>query len=79
MPILELYDLAVARGLTLQLRLTPMLDGFAVRIQVGSYNGPCPRFEKHFPVGTPVVEAVDVMAHYPLNFFNMGRGGVPNP
>lgn len=57
--ILGLYDLAVSRGLTLSVRLTPMIDGYAVRIQVGSYNGPCPRFEKHFPAGTPVSEAVD--------------------
>jgi hypothetical protein len=76
-PILELYDLVISRELTLALRLTPMIDGFAVRIQVGSYQGPCPRFEKHFIAGTPVAEAVDAMARYPLNFFNMGRGGVP--
>jgi hypothetical protein len=75
--ILGLYDLVVSRGLTLAVRLTPMMDGYAVRIQVGSYNGPCPRFEKHFPSGTPVSEAVDRMAQYPLDFFQMGRGGVP--
>ncbi|MFL6732900.1 MAG: hypothetical protein ACJ8EH_11735 [Sphingomicrobium sp.] len=79
MPILELYDLAIARELTLALRLTPMMDGYAVRIQVGSYNGPCPRFEKHFPAGIPVSEAMDIMARYPLDFFKMGRGGVSKP
>jgi hypothetical protein len=76
-PILELYDLVISRELTLTLRLTPMIDGFTVRIQVGSYQGPCPRFEKHFAAGTPVAEAIDAMSRYPLNFFNMGRGGVP--
>jgi hypothetical protein len=75
--ILNLYDLAISRGLSLAVRLTPMIDGYAVLVQVGSYNGPCPRFEKHFPAGTPVNEAVDRMAQYPLNFFQMGRGGVP--
>jgi hypothetical protein len=73
--ILPLYELAMARGLTLAVRITPMLDGYTVRIQAGCYQGPCPRFEKHFPPGTPVAEAVDAMAAYPLNFFQMGKGG----
>jgi hypothetical protein len=75
--MLELYDLSITRELTLALRLMPMIDGYAVRIQVGSYNGPCPRFEKHFSAGTPVSEALDIMARYPLDFFNMSTGGVP--
>lgn len=74
--ILKLYELAVSKEMTLAIRLTPMLDGFAVRIQAGAHMGPCPRFEKHFPTGTPVHEAIDIMAHYPLDFFQMGRGGV---
>lgn len=74
--ILELYELAVAKEMTLAIRLTPMIDGFTVRIQAGAHNGPCPRFEKHFPTGTPVHEAIDTMAHYPLDFFQMGLGGV---
>jgi hypothetical protein len=74
-PILELYGLAISREMTLAIRLTPMLDGFTVRIQAGAYNGPCPRFEKHFPTGTPVHEAMDVMARYPLDLFQMNRGG----
>jgi hypothetical protein len=74
--ILSLYDLAIDRGLTVALRLTPMLDGYSVRIQVGSYQGPSPRFEKHFSPEVSVTEAVDTMARYPLQFFTMGRGGV---
>ena len=77
MSILTLYELAIARGLTLALRLTPMLDGYTVRIQTGSYQGPSPRFEKHFAPDMPVAEAVDAMARYPLDFFTMGRGGIP--
>lgn len=69
--------MAVSRGLTLAVRLTPMIDGYTVRIQVGSHDGPCPRFEKHFPSETPVSEAIDHMAQYPLEFFDMGKGGVP--
>ena len=75
--ILALYEMAVSRELVVAIRITPMLDGYAVRVQVGGYRGPCPRFEKHFPPGTPVEEAVERMAKYPLDFFNMGRGGVP--
>lgn len=76
MSILDLYQLAVSRELTLAVRLTPMLDGYTVRVQVGRHDGPCPRFEKHFATGTPVNEAIDYMANYPLEFFAMGRGGV---
>jgi hypothetical protein len=76
MSILALYDLAVSRGLILAIRITPMMDGYAVRVQVGSYNGPSPRFEKHFPAGTPIADALERMAKYPLDFFEMGRGGV---
>jgi hypothetical protein len=43
---------------------------------VGMYQGPCPKFEKHFGPNVPVSEAVDAMARYPLDFFGMGRGGV---
>jgi hypothetical protein len=74
--ILSLYELAISRGFTVAVRLTPMLDGYTVRIQVGSYQGPCPRFEKHFTPEMPVADAVDAMAKYPLDFFTMGRGGV---
>jgi hypothetical protein len=74
--ILALYELAISRELTLALRLTPMMDGYTVRIQVGMYQGPCPKFEKHFGPNVPVSEAVDAMARYPLDFFGMGRGGV---
>jgi hypothetical protein len=72
-----LYELAISRELTVAIRLTPMIDGYTVRIQAASYRGPCPKFEKHFSPETPVTEAVDEMARYPLNFFNMGRGGAP--
>ena len=75
MSLLAIYELAVERELTLALRLTPLINGYTVRIQVGSYQGPCPRFEKHFPPETPMSKAVDAMARYPLNFFQMGRGG----
>jgi hypothetical protein len=74
--ILNLYKLAIERELTLAVRFTPMMDGYTIRIQVAMYEGPCPKFEKHFSPDTPVAEAVDVMARYPLDFFGMGRGGV---
>ena len=76
--ILSLYKLAVSRELTIALRLTPMMDGYTVRIQVGSHQGPCPRFEKHFAPDTAVSDAVDTMARYPLDFFSKGMGGLPN-
>lgn len=74
--ILNLYEVAIASGLTLAVRLTPMIDGYTVRVQVGRHDGPCPRFEKHFPSGTPVNDAMNHMAHYPLEFFGLGRGGL---
>jgi hypothetical protein len=75
--ILSLYDLAISRELTLALRLTPMMNGYTIRLQVASYQGPAPRFEKHFPPEVEVAEAIDRMAQYPLDFFECGRGGVP--
>lgn len=77
MSIAARYDLIIARELTLALRLTPMMDGYTVRIQVGSYQGPCPRFEKHFPPDKPVCEAIDTMARYPLQFFRWGGEARP--
>ena len=74
MAILSLYELAISRGFTVALRLTPMLDGYTVRIQVGSYQGPCPRFEKHFTWEMPVVDAVDAMARYPSGLLHHEQG-----
>jgi len=76
MSILSLYDLAISRELTLALRLTPMMNGYSVRLQIGSYQGPSPRFEKHFPADVAVAEAIDAMARYPLDFFQCGKGGI---
>ena len=78
MSILALYQLAISRQLSLAVRLTPMMDGYSVRIQVAMYQGPCPRFEKHFGADVPVIEAMDAMARYPLEFFQMGKGGFAN-
>ena len=72
-----LYELAISRELTLALRLTPMLDGYTVRIQVAMYQGPCPRFEKHFEADIPIAEAIDAMARYPLDFFKWAEEGSP--
>jgi hypothetical protein len=76
--ILALYQLAISRELSLALRLRPMMDGYTVTIQVAMNQGPCPRFEKHFPPSKPVSEAVDQMAGYPLDFFQRGSRGLPN-
>lgn len=54
------------------------MDGYTVTIQVAMNQGPCPRFEKHFPPSKPVSEAVDQMAGYPLDFFQRGSRGLPN-
>ncbi len=79
MSILHLYQLVISRELTLAIRLTPMMDGYTVRVQVASYQGPAPRFEKHFPPDTPVSDALDRMARYPLDFFEAERGRANRP
>lgn len=73
MSILALYDLAISRELTIALRLTPLMNGYTVRLQVASYQGPSPRFERHFPENVAVSEAIDRMACYPLDFFGSPR------
>lgn len=74
MSIHALLEVAREMGLTVTVRVKPLVNGYTVLIQTGYIGGAKPMFESSFAADHPRADAIDEMARLPLEFFNPCKG-----